>query len=253
MNLVIVEDEKLSAERLKSLVHQIDPKIEVVGMLSSVSEATEWFRDNSPPDIVLLDIQLSDGTGFDILTTMSALPCVIFTTAYDEYALKAFKYNSIEYLLKPIDKNELETALQKFGQINRQTIYDSAFVKKIENVEKSITGEYKKRFLIKIGEQFKNIDVENIAYIYYQNGSCNVCTTDDKKLPVDYSLDQLEELLNPADFLRVNRQLIVKATAISEIHTYFNSRLLLILSPSFNEEVIVSRDRVSTFKSWMDS
>ena len=253
MNIVIVEDEKLSAERLRSMVLQIDSKIEVTALLSSVSEAIEWFRDNSPPDIVLLDIQLSDGTGFDILATMSTLPCIIFTTAYDEYALKAFKYNSIEYLLKPIDKNELETALLKFSQINRQAIYDSAFVKKIENVEKTITGEYKKRFLIKIGEQFKNIEVDNIAYIYHQNGSCNICTTDDKKLPIDYSLDQLEEVLNPADFLRVNRQLIVKASAIAEIHTYFNSRLLLMLSPSFNGEVIVSRDRVSAFKSWMDS
>lgn len=252
MNVVIVEDEKLSAERLKSLVNQIDSSIDIVGVLNSVSEAIEWFRDNSPPDILLLDIQLSDGTSFDILATLTTLPCIIFTTAYDEYALKAFKYNSIEYLLKPIDKHELQAALQKFNQLNRQN-YEPSFIKKLENVEKTITGNYKKRFLIKIGEQFKNVEVENIAYIHYQNGGCHICTSDDKKLPIDYSLDQLEELLDPTEFLRINRQFIVKASAISEIHTYFNSRLLLMLNPSFSNEVIVSRDRVNAFKSWMDS
>ncbi len=253
MNIVIVEDEKLSAERLKSLVHQIDPKIEVLALLSSVNEAIEWFRDNSPPDILLLDIQLSDGTSFDILATLSTLPTIIFTTAYDEYALKAFKYNSIEYLLKPIDKDDLSNALDKFRQLNSRPSYDGSFIKKLETVEKSITGEYKKRFLIKVGEQYKNVDVKNTAYIYYQNGGCSLVTKEDKKLPLDYSLDQLEGLLDPATFFRINRQFIISAASIAEIHTYFNSRLLLMLNPKSDHEVIVSRDRVSAFKSWMDS
>lgn len=253
MNIVIVEDEKLSAERLKSLVLQIDNSVEIVGVLNSVSESIEWFRDNSPPDLLLLDIQLSDGTSFDILATLTTLPCIIFTTAYDDYALKAFKYNSIEYLLKPIDKTDLSNALDKFKQLNRYQGFDGAFIKKLETAEKSITGAHKKRFLIKIGEQYKNVDVNNIAYIYFQNGGCNLVTNEGNKLPIDYSLDQLEELLNPADFFRINRQFIISAAAIAEIHTYFNSRLLLMLNPKTGDEIIVSRDRVSAFKSWMDS
>jgi DNA-binding LytR/AlgR family response regulator len=201
----------------------------------------------------LLDIQLSDGTSFDILATLTTLPCIIFTTAYDEYALKAFRYNSIEYLLKPIDKVDLGNALDKFNRLNRHPTYGGSFIKKLETVEKSITGEHKRRFLIKIGEQYKNVDVKNIAYISYQNGGCSLITDEDKKLPIDYSLDQLEGLLDPATFFRINRQFIISAATIGEIHTYFNSRLLLILNSASNDEVIVSRDRVSAFKSWMDS
>ncbi len=251
MNLLIIEDEKLSAERLRHLVLKIDSNINILAVLSSVEEAKSWFRDNSSPDVMLLDIQLSDGTAFDILQSLDIFPSIIFTTAYDEHALKAFKYNSIEYLLKPIDKTELSNALDKFKSLNHLPLTKNS-VYKIENVQKSITGAYKKRFLIKIGEQFQNIDVRKIAYIYYHNGGCTIFTKDGRKLPIDYSLEQLEEILNPMDFFRINRQFLVTAEAIEEIHTYFNSRLLLKLNPEHKDEVIISRDRVSDFKKWMD-
>jgi len=252
MNLIIIEDEKLSAERLRHLVAKIDSSINILGVLSSVEKAKEWFRDNSAPDVMLLDIQLSDGTAFDLLESIHIFPCIIFTTAYDEYALKAFKYNSIEYLLKPIDKIELTNALEKFRNLNHFPLSDRSIAEKLENAKKSIIGDYKRRFLIKIGAQFQNIEVTEIAYIYYQNGSCIVRTKDGRKLPIDYSLEQLEDILDPMVFFRVNRQFLVKAEAIHEIHTYLNSRLLLKLNPQFETEVIISRDRVTDFKRWMD-
>ncbi|TRX60717.1 response regulator transcription factor [Fulvivirga sp. M361] len=252
MDVIIVEDERLSAERLRHLLHQIDRTIDVRDMLPSLHSAIEWFRDNSPPDLVFLDIQLGDGTAFDLLRSVNNSPYIVFTTAYDEYALKAFKYNSIEYLLKPIDKPELEKALAKFNAINLQ---NSALIPQfntIERIGKVVKGEYKKRFLIKIGEQYLNVSAEDIAYLHYENGSCLLTTAEGKELPLDYSLDQLEDILNPMDFFRINRQFLIRADAIHEIHTYFNSRLLLRLTPVTGKEVIVSRDRVSDFKRWMD-
>jgi len=252
MHLIIIEDEKLSAERLRHLVLKIDSSINILAVLSSVDEAKTWFRDNSPPDVMLLDIQLSDGTAFDLLQSLDSFPSIIFTTAYDEYALKAFKYNSIEYLLKPIDKNELANALSKFKNLNHLPLSANLIAYQLDNVEKSITGGYKKRFLIKIGDQFQNIDINEVAYIHYQDGGCTLYTKDSRNLPIDYSLEQLEDVLNPMDFFRINRQFLVKAEVINEIHTYLNSRLLLKLSPEFNSEVIISRDRVSDFKKWMN-
>lgn len=252
MNLIIIEDEKLSAERLRHLVLKIDNSINIMAVLSSVEEAKSWFRDNSPPDVMLLDIQLSDGTAFDLLQSIHTFPSIIFTTAYDEYALKAFKYNSIEYLLKPIDRNELASALGKFKNLNHLPLSGNSIAYQLDNVQKSITGDYKKRFLIKIGEQFQNINISEVAYIHYQDGSCTLHTKDSRKLPIDFSLEQLEDILNPMDFFRINRQFLVKAEVINEIHTYLNSRLLLKLIPEFETEVIISRDRVSDFKKWMD-
>ncbi len=252
MDLVIVEDEQLSAERLRHLVLKIDSSIHVKEILPSVEIAQEWFRDNSPPDVLLLDIQLSDGTGFDLLKTINTFPSIIFTTAYDEYALKAFKYNSIEYLLKPIEEAHLAKALQKFKDLNRMPMESDELREKIETVQKSISGDFKRRFLIKIGEQFQNVEVNNISYLYYEKGGCFLVTNEGKKLPIDYSLDQLEEILNPMDFFRINRQFLIRSEAIEEIHTYLNSRLLLKLKPEAECEIIVSRDRVNNFKRWMD-
>jgi two-component system, LytTR family, response regulator LytT len=252
MDLVIVEDEQLSAERLKHLVLKIDSSINVKEILPSVELAQEWFRDNSPPDVLLLDIQLSDGTAFDFLKSITTFPSIIFTTAYDEYALKAFKYNSIEYLLKPIEEEQLAKALQKFKALNRMPSESNTIIEKIESVQKSITGNYKRRFLIKIGEQFLNVDVNQISYLFYENGACFLTTKAGKKMPIDYSLDQLEEILNPMEFFRINRQYLIRSEAIEEIHTYLNSRLLLKLKPDSVAEIIVSRDRVNNFKRWMD-
>ena len=252
MNVIIVEDERLSAERLRHLVHKIDGSITVLDILPSVEKASEWFRDNSCPDLVFLDIQLSDGTAFDLLKTLTISPPVIFTTAYDEFALKAFNYNSIQYLLKPIEKEELDKALAKFKSMDRHPLEETALPERLEKVQKTIKNEFKRRFLIKIGDQYQNVEVSQVAYVHYRDGSCLLTTHEGKEFLIDYSLDQLEDILNPLDFFRVNRQFIVKAGAIKEIHTYFNSRLLLRLAPGFDSEIIVSRDRVNHFKRWMD-
>lgn len=252
MEVLIIEDERLSAERLLHLVSKTDPAIRVVASLTSVETAVEWFRDHSPPDLVFLDIQLGDGTAFDLLDRISTQPAIIFTTAYDEYALKAFKFNSIEYLLKPVDQNELENALKKYRFTGTFKGVEQEFSEKIVPVKKIITGDFKRRFLIKIGEQYKNIEVSDVAYFAHQSGHCNVITREGANWPIDYSLDQLENLLHPMDFFRVNRQFIINSASINEIHTYFNSRLLLKLVPPYTSEIVVSRDRVNDFKRWMN-
>lgn len=248
--IVIVEDERLTAERLRSLVLSCDDDFNVAAMLPSVNKAREWFRGNSPPDLVFLDIQLSDGTCFDVLKSIDPSPPVIFTTAYHEYAMKAFKFNSIDYLLKPIDKEELQKAINKFKSLNpvQFTVRDIAY-DKWNNI---ISNNHKRRFLVKLGDQYRNVDVQDIGFFQYEETSTYLVTFHGKKLPIDYSLDQLEELLNPMDFFRVNRQFLVHINAISQINTYFNSRLLLALSPHSTQQVIVSRDRVPDFKRWMD-
>ena len=248
--VVIVEDERLTAERLRSLVMSCDEDLMVTAVLPSVNQAKEWFRGNSPPDLIFLDIQLSDGTCFDVLKSLNPSPPVIFTTAYHEYAMKAFKFNSIDYLLKPIDKEELRKAIQKFKSLNPvQFRLEDVDYDKLNNI---ISHNHKKRFLVKLGDQYRNVDVQDIRFFHYEETTTFLVTFDEKKLPVDYSLDQLEELLNPMDFFRVNRQYLVQINAIRQINTYFNSRLILVLSPETTQKVIVSRDRVPDFKKWMD-
>ncbi len=251
MEVVIVEDERLSAEILKSMVEKSDSMINVTAVLDSLSNAKNWFRDNSPPDLLLLDIQLGDGTGFDLLEDLNQSPPVIFTTAYDEYAIKAFKYNSIDYLLKPIGEPELISALKKF-KVTDGLITDT-IQENYQDLKKIITKEYKKRFLVKMGDQYKTIMVEEIAYAFYDDGMTYLsCIGSVGKLPIDYSLDQLEDILNPMHFFRINRKYLISLPAIKQIHSYFNSRLLLQLDSQYEDEIIVSRDRVRDFKRWID-
>lgn len=253
MQALIIEDERLSADRLKVLINKIDPEIEVLAILDSVSSSRHWFRDNSPPDILFLDIQLNDGLGFDVLTELQIEIPVIFTTAYDNYAIKAFKFNSIDYLLKPIDETDLQHSIEKLKSQNKQSEASGHGAgQDFGQLKKIITGDFKKRFLVKLGDQYRSVNVEDIAYFYYRDGMTYLMTMDGKKYPVDYSMDQIENLLHPLEFFRVNRKLIVSLDCIKEIHSYFNSRLLLRLTPAVDDEVIVSRDRVADFKRWMD-
>ncbi len=248
--VVIVEDERLIAERLRSLVLACDEDINVTAMLASVSQAKEWFRGNSPPDLIFLDIQLNDGTCFDVLKYLDHSPPVIFTTAYHEYAVKAFKFNSIDYLLKPIDKAELQKAIQKFKTLSPEQFHLQEV--NYDKMNDIITHNYKRRFLVKLGDQYQNVDVRDIGFFHYEEATTYLMAVDGKKLPIDYSLDQLEDVLNPVDFFRINRQYLVSVEAIKQINSYFNSRLLLTLRPETSQEVIVSRDRVPDFKKWMD-
>jgi two-component system response regulator LytT len=248
---LIVEDERLSAERLQSQLLHLKEDINIVGVCDSVSDAKQWLRDESLPDVIFMDIQLNDGTGFDILHDLKLSCPIIFTTAYDEYAVKAFRFNSIDYLLKPIARENLERAVAKLSsQISTAT--PSLGEQEITGLERIISGDFKKRFLVKIGEQFKTVNIEDVAYFFFHDGMTYMSTIDGNRWPLDSSLDQLESAVSPLQFFRVNRKLIISLQSIQEIHTYFNSRLLLKLKPSIGFEVIVSRDRVSAFKRWMD-
>lgn len=247
MKVVIVEDEMLSAKRLAKIVMELEADIEVLAILESVFEAKKWFETHPKPDLIFLDIQLNDGTGFDIIQGLTDYPRIIFTTAYEEYSLEAFKYNSIDYLLKPIDPHELKSTFEKLKKINDKD--ENGYKDQIETFKANFNAQYRERFLIKVGNQFKSISIKEVAYFYYAEGLTYV-QTNAQSLPMDFTLDQLMEQLDPKQFFRINRQCIVKISCIKEIHAYFNSRLLLNLSPSFSQEVIVSRERVQAFKIW---
>ena len=206
-----------------------------------------WLHENPPPDLIFLDIQLNDGTGFDVLKLFETPPPVIFTTAYDQYAIKAFKFFSIDYLLKPIEAQELKNALNKF-----QKMKEAGWGEQLKDLSRAFDHGYKKRFLIRIGERYHHVGVADIAYFYHKEATTYLMSCSAKNFQMDQSLDQLEQLLSPLDFFRINRNYIVSLRAVDQIHTYFNSRLLLKLTPACEEEIIVSRDRVGGFKQWVD-
>ena len=247
---IIIEDEKLSADRLRHQITKLKNPVDVVAQLGSVSESQEWFRDNSAPDLIFLDIQLGDGTAFELLDACDIDSPIIFTTAYDEFALKAFEYNSIDYLLKPVEMDKLEQALNKLEKKTEELIPLQR--ERVSSLNRILNGDFKKRFLVKTGDQYTPVNTSGINYFYYENGSTWIRTGTDKRYLIDHSLDQVEQLINPIDFYRINRQFIISPRSIAEIHTYFNSRLLVKLTPDYKEDIVVSRDRVGDFKKWMD-
>jgi len=241
MKVVIIEDEKPAARLLKRKVESLNCK--VIAVLSSVNESIEWFLTNEHPDLVLVDIQLSDGLSFEVFEQLTINSSIIFTTAYDEYALKAFKLNSIDYLLKPIDENELKAALEKFTSL--QTPFSQ------QNLHAVYNKEYKKRFVVKTGNIIKIIDSNDIECFYSAFKSSFLTTTEGRSFPLDDSLENIEKDVNPDLFFRVNRQFLIALTAIKEISIYSNSRLKIILNNYKDEEIIVSRERVQAFKHWI--
>lgn len=248
MKALIVEDERLSAKRLQALIEKEHPQIKLQGSLLSVEDARIWLSSNPAPDLLFLDIQLNDGTGFDVLQLFEDPPPVIFTTAFDHYAIKAFKFYSVDYLLKPIESYELQLALGKLRKM-----HEKGWIQQLPGLTKVFDHGYKKRFLIRVGEQFHKVPVEDVAYFNSQQATTYLTDDSGKRFQIDQSLDQLEQMVSPLEFFRVNRKFMVALKAISNIHTYFNSRLLLILDPECSQDVIVSRDRVSNFKRWMDT
>ena len=249
MNIIIIEDEKPAARLLQRKVEKLGLKI--TEMLHSVEESINWFENNTHPDLIFLDIQLSDGLSFEIFEKISIKSAVIFTTAYDEYALRAFKLNSIDYLLKPIDEDDLEMAINKFKQRNQpqNLSLDFEMIKKmlVNPVEK----EYKKRFTVKIGQQLKLIDIQEVECFYSQDKGTYLHTLDNRAYLLDGTLEQLETELNPEDFYRVSRKFIIPMKAIKEIQMHSNSRLKLILPTYKEDEIIVARERVGDFKDWI--
>ena len=249
MNIIIIEDENIAARRLERLLLEIDNNINVLAHLNSVENATQWLKANTAPDLIFLDIQLNDGYGFEIFDADIPHPPIIFTTAYNEYAIKGFKYNSIDYLLKPIEKEDLIKALKKHQKQQNTSSIDGS----IENFKKLLSKDYKKRFIVKVGNQLNTFKTDEIAYFKSEDGMIFLITHQHKKYPIDYSIEQLESILDPFLFFRINRKFLVSVDSVKEIHTYFNSRLLLKTSPEDTDQMIVARERASNFKKWLDS
>lgn len=249
MKVVIVEDEKLAAEKLKGLLGQVDSEIEILQVLESVEDAVNWFAQNSSPDLIFMDIQLDDGISFEIFEAIKIEAPIIFTTAFDEYAIRAFKVNSVDYLLKPIEQSALQSAIQKFKAVYAEK---QSFEERVSQVFKQISNQYKSRFFIKIGVKYQSIQVNDICCFFVEERNTFVQTQKGKTYDLDYSLDQLQKMVDPTYFYRINRNFLVNINCIDEIISYSSSRLKLKLKSETSGDLIVSRDKVSDFKKWMD-
>jgi DNA-binding LytR/AlgR family response regulator len=250
MKIIIIEDEKPAARLLQRKIEKLGYGITT--LLHSVEESLEWFQNNDHPDLIFLDIQLSDGLSFEIFEQIDIKSAVIFTTAYDAYALRAFKLNSIDYLLKPIDEEELATAISKFAnqfQANSVSNLDFEAIKRM--LVNPVSKEYRKRFSVKIGQQIKVIDVVEIECLYSENKGTYIHTSDNRDYLIDSSLEVVEAELDPKDFFRISRKYIIPLHSVKEIQLYSNSRLKISLPTYKADEVIVARERVSDFKEWL--
>ena len=250
MKVAIFEDEKLNAERLIQLLQTTAPGAEVLAVIESIEEGAAWMAQHGHRvDIVFMDIQLSDGNCFEMLQAVTLKTPVIFTTAYDKFALQAFQVHSIDYLLKPIDKTELERALAKFNYFKNQanTSID------VSRIAEAFYRQENTRFIGRANNQIVYVKAKDIACIAYADGITKVMTHSGKKIPLDYSLDQMDKMLNRTLFFRINRKMIVNIDAITRINSYYNNRLILQLSPDIGtDDTIVSRERVTSFKSWLE-
>jgi two-component system response regulator LytT len=251
MTVLILEDETLAAERIQNLLQEIDRQIAVVGHLKSVEAAVTWLTDHPHPDLILSDIRLLDGLCFEIFEQVSVNVPVIFTTAYDQYAIKAFEVNSIDYLLKPVHVEKLKNALEKVNRLTSTAATPVAYHELLKLLQ-SPRQEYKTRFMVRLGSRIIAVPVEKVAYFFSENKLTFLITTDQKRYPLDQPLDELIEVLDPKLFFRANRQFIVTFPSIAEIHPYFKGRMKLQLSPAAAEEVVISAERTPEFKKWID-
>ncbi len=252
MNILIIEDEPLAAKRIEMLVLELLPDARILDKIDSVKKSVQWFKNNLSPDLTLMDIQLADGTSFQIFEQCEVRCPVIFTTAYDEYALKAFKVNSIDYILKPVDKNDLQLALRKLETLTRNSDDTRKLLTSIGDVVQKLSKKHKERFVIKVGEHLRTIEVKDILYFYSQDKATFCHTHENRNHIVDFTLEQLEDMIDPLVYFRVNRKYFVRAEAIQDIIAYTNSRLKLKLKNSLDGDVIVARERVQEFKQWLD-
>ncbi len=257
MRALLVEDEKLAAERLSLLLLKLDSSVAVVGCTESVRKTVEWLKSNEAPDLIFLDIQLADGLSFEIFEKVKVSTPIIFTTAYDEYAIKAFKVNSLDYLLKPIDEEDLQAALTKYRQWNPPQKNEpgpatTITPEKFETLMNMLGRTYKERFVIKVGDHLRSVEVKDADHFASQEKATYLQTKEGKRFIVDFTLDQVEALVDPARFFRINRKYLVAFSAIRDIVAWSNSRLRIVLHNSDDFEVIVAREKVNAFKEWLD-
>jgi two-component system, LytTR family, response regulator len=254
MKVIIVEDEVPAAEKLERYLHKYDSAISIVGRFDSVTTSVAWLKENQESiDLIFMDIQLIDGLSFQIFQQVQVRKPVIFTTAFNEFALDAFKVNSIDYLLKPITFTDLSAALKKLENLRQQFQWNSEKTTKVEEVLSTIkTKEYKNRFMVKLGEHIRSITTDQISVFYADGRDVYLVTNQNRKFIIDYTLEALEDILNPGTFFRLNRTFILNINAIKDVLIYSNSRLKITLQQDFDKEIIVSREKVGEFKEWFD-
>ena len=255
MKVLIVEDEPFAQQELKRLLSATNGDITVLGCIDSVEETLAWLRSNPLPDLIFLDIQLSDGLSFEIFKQEQILCPVIFTTAFDEYAIQAFKVNSIDYLLKPVKQSELNAALEKFDKVREsyqpktQATFDFGL---LEQLLAPSRKEYKSRFIARLGDQIKHIDIEDVAWFFAEDNVVFLVTKTNNRYIIDYTLDQVGLQLDPNRFFRINRSYIAAIQNIGKVSRYFNGRLLIEINPAAQKQVFVSRAKAQEFIDWLD-
>jgi len=258
MKILIIEDEPFARAELIRLLKDTGRTFEVVGQLDSIEGSVDWLLSHPSPDLIFLDIQLADGLSFDIFRQVSVITPVIFTTAYDEYAIRAFQLNSIDYLLKPINPEALLNSLVKLDKLQiaythpesrPQLVLDNT---KLDSLLKMISKDYKARILLKVGDQLRSVDMEEVAYFYADEDVVFAMLMDKKRYIVDYTLNQLEAKLDPSKFFRISRGCIAQISSVKKVSKYFNSRLAVELDPPMEEKVLVSRVNVQEFLKWLD-
>lgn len=250
MKVLIIEDEMLAAERLTKMIKEVLPDAQILDTLVSIKSSVDWLSTHAAPDVIMMDIHLSDGPSFEIFNQIKVLAPVIFTTAYDQHALEAFKVNSIDYLLKPIKKEELVNAFEKLRMLSGINI------QRIESLMSSLSGkasqrDFQKRIVIRYGDTIKMVEVNEVAYFYTEDKINYLCTAGNLRYPIDYNLDELENLLNPEEFFRINRQFIINIHSIEKMLAWSKSRVKVILKPPTTEDTIVSTERSPFFKGWL--
>lgn len=251
MKVVIVEDEQLAADALSAIVKKLRPQTEILSKLGSVEEAVQWFTLHQAPDLIFCDIHLSDGNSFEIFRQVTVNCPVIFTTAYNQYAIEAFKVNSIDYLLKPIKTEDVALAVKKYESQQHPLPLDINNLHQLLQAQQ-LQQQIKSRFLVKQGQGIKAIPVEEVAYFWAEEGVVFLVTRQGKRFIINYTLDQLEVQLDSAVFFRANRQLIVHIDAVQEVRPYFKGRLSLLLQPHTEHDIIISSSKASDFKEWLD-
>ncbi|PYF72786.1 LytR/AlgR family response regulator transcription factor [Pedobacter nutrimenti] len=248
--VLILEDEKPNSDRIKRLISEIRPDLEIVGVLTSIQKTINWLTENSCPDLIMMDIQLADGISFEIFHLAEVKCPVIFTTAYNEYAVQAFKYNSLDYLLKPVEKDELEAAFTKFENSTKTSGPQSSLIEEL--LSRIQTKEYRSRFFLPYRDGYRKINVQDIAFFSSQMTITYANLANGEKIVVPQTLETLEQELEPKNFFRVNRQYILHVNSIEKVHNFFNGKLKLTVKNCPDTEVIVSRTKAPLFKTWLD-
>lgn len=242
----------MAVKKLRKTLSSVDMTIEIVGTTDSIKSSVEWLATNPAPDLILMDIELADGQSFEVFNLIEVKSPVIFTTSYDEFALKAFKVNSVDYLLKPIQKEELAAALEKFRRLKGEGHASVNLEGLLNELQQKLQPkEFRKRFLVKQGQKLVSVEIEQIAY-FFSDGRLNFFkTTDNRMFVVDYTMEELEEMLDPGKYFRISRSFYVSADSIDKIDDYFGNRLILGLKPNVDKQTLVSREKVTAFKKWM--